>query len=40
MAAKALEIHPALEEVKAALTWYLEHSETAAKNLLPSWTEL
>ncbi len=31
MAAKPLEIHPAaLAELKAALAWYLERSETAA----------
>jgi toxin ParE1/3/4 len=31
MAAKPLEIHPsALTELQAALTWYLERSETAA----------
>jgi toxin ParE1/3/4 len=31
MAAKLLEIHPsALEELKLALNWYLERSETAA----------
>jgi plasmid stabilization system protein ParE len=30
MAAKALEIHPsALEELKLALSWYLERNETA-----------
>ena len=31
MAAKPLEIHPAaLAELRAALAWYLERSETAA----------
>jgi len=31
MAAKPVEIHPAaLAELKSALTWYLERSETAA----------
>jgi toxin ParE1/3/4 len=31
MAAKPLEIHPsALEELKLALSWYLERNETAA----------
>jgi plasmid stabilization system protein ParE len=31
MAAKLLQIHPAaLEELKSAVSWYLERSETAA----------
>ena len=35
MAAKRLDIHPAaLAEFKAALTWYLERSETAALNFV------
>jgi plasmid stabilization system protein ParE len=33
MGAKRLNIHPAaLEELKSALVWYLERSETAANN--------
>jgi len=33
MGAKQLDIHPAaLEELKSALDWYLERSETAANN--------
>jgi plasmid stabilization system protein ParE len=33
MAAKPLDIHPAaLEETKSAVSWYLEHSESAAQN--------
>jgi len=35
MAAKPLAIHPdALDELKSALTWYSERSETAAINLV------
>jgi hypothetical protein len=33
MAAKSLQLHPAaLEELKSAVAWYLERSETAASN--------
>jgi plasmid stabilization system protein ParE len=35
MAAKRLDIHPdALEEMKSALVWYLNRSETAAINFV------
>jgi toxin ParE1/3/4 len=35
MAARLLEIHPAaLEELKSATLWYMERSETAARNFV------